>query len=97
MLADPLHPYTWGLLQSLPSASEEQDHLRAIRGAPPSLVALPDRLLVPPPLRLPGGGGRRRLRQRRCPSSRPHRGTASRLTRCHLLDPRGVLNEETHP
>ena len=41
VLADPLHPYTWGLLQSLPSTSEEQDRLRAIRGAPPSLVALP--------------------------------------------------------
>jgi peptide/nickel transport system ATP-binding protein len=36
VLADPLHPYTWGLLQSLPSTSEEQDRLRAIRGAPPS-------------------------------------------------------------
>ena len=33
----------------------------------------------------------------RCPSWRPRRGTTTRLTRCHLLDPRGVLNEEIQP
>ena len=63
VLADPLHPYTWGLLQSLPSASEEQDHLRAIRGAPPSLVALPTGCSFHPRCDFQARGGRRRLRQ----------------------------------
>ena len=31
------------------------------------------------------------------PELTPAPGDGSRLTRCHLLDPRGVLNEEIHP
>ncbi len=41
VLAHPQHPYTWALLQSLPSATEEQGELRTIKGSPPSLVTLP--------------------------------------------------------
>jgi peptide/nickel transport system ATP-binding protein len=96
VLADPLHPYTWGLLQSLPSASEEQDHLRAIRGAPPSLVALPTGCSFHPRCDFQAVvGGDTCVRT--LPELTPAPGDDSRLTRCHLLDPRGVLNEETHP
>ncbi|HZC99924.1 MAG TPA: ABC transporter ATP-binding protein [Actinomycetes bacterium] len=39
----PHHPYTWGLLQSLPSVGAEHIHerLRPIKGLPPSLIRLP--------------------------------------------------------
>lgn len=38
---DPRHPYTWGLLQALPSLSRGRRELRAIPGMPPSLVDPP--------------------------------------------------------
>lgn len=34
---DPKHPYTWGLLSSLPQLGEKEDELFAIVGTPPSL------------------------------------------------------------
>lgn len=34
---DPRHPYTWGLLNSLPQLGEKGEDLFAIRGTPPSL------------------------------------------------------------
>ena len=34
---DPRHPYTWGLLSSLPQLEEEDGELHAIKGTPPSL------------------------------------------------------------
>jgi peptide/nickel transport system ATP-binding protein len=39
----PHHPYTWGLLQSLPAlgADQEGERLRPIKGAPPSLIHPP--------------------------------------------------------
>jgi peptide/nickel transport system ATP-binding protein len=38
----PEHPYTWGLLQSLPSAEQSRsDHLHPIEGSPPSLISVP--------------------------------------------------------
>nr|WP_306792785.1 ABC transporter ATP-binding protein [Collinsella urealyticum] len=38
LYATPLHPYTWGLLDSMPSLSgEAQEDLKAIPGAPPDL------------------------------------------------------------
>ncbi len=37
----PAHPYSLGLLDSIPRVDEEQDELRAIGGLPPSLTNLP--------------------------------------------------------
>jgi peptide/nickel transport system ATP-binding protein len=38
----PLHPYTWGLLNSIPRLDEEkQERLNPIRGLPPSLILVP--------------------------------------------------------
>lgn len=34
---DPRHPYTWGLMSSLPQLGDKDDELFAIRGTPPSL------------------------------------------------------------
>jgi peptide/nickel transport system ATP-binding protein len=42
IFARPHHPYTWGLLGSIPSlASEQGDKLVPIPGQPPSLIAVP--------------------------------------------------------
>jgi oligopeptide/dipeptide ABC transporter ATP-binding protein len=37
----PRHPYTIGLMDSLPKLTEDEDWLRPIPGAPPSLIDLP--------------------------------------------------------
>jgi len=41
LFANPLHPYTKGLLRSLPSADERSDRLRAMPGLPPDMIDLP--------------------------------------------------------
>jgi len=91
VLSLPNHPYTLGLLQSIPSTSEEVDELKAIRGTPPSLVHLPSgcsfhprcdfRHLVPGNL---------------CVSTLPDLRLLAngRQTRCHLPDPEQTLSEE---
>ena len=38
---DPRHPYTWGLMQSLPSLSKGRETLPTIPGMPPSLIDPP--------------------------------------------------------
>ena len=37
----PLHPYTWGLIRSIPKHSDERKPLTPIQGNPPSLIDLP--------------------------------------------------------
>jgi peptide/nickel transport system ATP-binding protein len=37
----PQHPYTWGLLESMPSVEGKVAQLRAIDGSPPSVIHLP--------------------------------------------------------
>ena len=40
---EPQHPYTWGLLGSMPRIDREQtDRLRPVQGSPPSLINIPD-------------------------------------------------------
>jgi oligopeptide transport system ATP-binding protein len=38
---DPRHPYTWGLLNSMPTLDENANSLYTIPGSPPSLIDLP--------------------------------------------------------
>lgn len=38
---DPRHPYTWGLMQSLPAFSKGRNRLYAIPGMPPDLISPP--------------------------------------------------------
>ena len=38
---DPRHPYTWGLLRSLPALSREKETLPSIPGMPPTLIDPP--------------------------------------------------------
>jgi peptide/nickel transport system ATP-binding protein len=37
----PLHPYSWGLLESIPSPEQRASRLVPIEGAPPSLITVP--------------------------------------------------------
>ncbi len=41
VFADPQHPYTWGLLESMPSVERKVAQLHAIDGSPPSVINLP--------------------------------------------------------
>ena len=41
LFASPQHPYTWGLLRSMPTIEFRLDELVAIEGTPPSLVDVP--------------------------------------------------------
>ena len=42
LFANPKHPYTWGLLRSIPRLDEtRREKLRPIEGLPPDLIALP--------------------------------------------------------
>ena len=41
IFAQPQHPYTWGLLGSMPSRAHGQDRLYSIPGSPPSLLTPP--------------------------------------------------------
>jgi peptide/nickel transport system ATP-binding protein len=41
VFAHPLHPYTWGLLESIPRVDQKVSGLIAIQGSPPSLIFVP--------------------------------------------------------
>jgi peptide/nickel transport system ATP-binding protein len=74
---DPQHPYTWGLLGSIPRVSTRVHRLAAIPGLPPSLLAPPDGCRFAP--RCP-------YRFDRC-STRPElaeRVSPGRADACHL-------------
>ena len=90
VLAQPSHPYTYGLLQSVPSHSDDQDQLAAIPGAPPSLLDLPPGCSFHPRCafkNLVDGDACRTV----LPEWRPTPGLANRLIRCHLADPVATL------
>jgi oligopeptide transport system ATP-binding protein len=42
LFANPRHPYTLGLLKSIPRLDEKKEKLDPIRGLPPDLIDLPD-------------------------------------------------------
>ena len=74
VLRSPLHPYTRGLLDSLPAMSEPGHRLRQIPGTAPSLLALPQGCPFAP--RCPRADAD-------CTSPPPRAGTADRLAICH--------------
>ena len=41
VFSEPLHPYTWGLFESIPRIDRKGDKLIPIEGMPPSLIRLP--------------------------------------------------------
>ncbi|MEO5744930.1 MAG: ABC transporter ATP-binding protein [Terracoccus sp.] len=93
VLSQPSHPYTHGLLQSIPSASDDASaELKAIRGAPPSLLNLPSGCSFHPRCDF------QQLVGAACidilPEWRPTPGLTNRELRCHLEDPVAVLQND---
>ena len=97
ILASPRHPYTWGLLSSVPSLSTDVgSELKPVRGNPPSLLNLPTGCSFHPRCdymsRVPG---------ERCvtelPEFLPVAGEPGRLSRCHLADPASIFAAEIEP
>ncbi|SNC59184.1 peptide/nickel transport system ATP-binding protein [Kytococcus aerolatus] len=96
VLADPRHPYTRGLLGSVPSISETiGEELTPIQGAPPSLTNLPPGCSFNPRCEFAQA-----VPHDRClteiPGLTPPPGTEGRLVRCHLAD-LGLTPEEALP
>ncbi len=89
VLANPNHPYTMGLLESLPSASDDVDELKAIRGTPPSLVNLPSGCSFHPRCDF-----RTQVEGDRCVTELPELRTLDngRQIRCHLPDPQRAMS-----
>ena len=93
VLAQPSHPYTYGLLQSLPSHSEDLEELRAIKGTPPSLLNLPSGCSFHPRCEF-----KTQVDGDACwtvlPEWRPTPGLTNREIRCHLADPVATLQHD---
>ena len=82
IFANPRHPYTVGLMDSLPKLVGEEEMLRPITGQPPSLINLPPGCAFHPRCFL--SGGRMRCRTE-VPPLRPF-GDSQHLTACHFAE-----------
>ncbi|MGW9120973.1 ABC transporter ATP-binding protein [Streptomyces sp. NPDC055663] len=83
LFREPRHPYTQGLLTSMPSLARRSERLSPIPGFPPSLLALPEGCLFadrcPKTHLVPDGA---------CGTRRPApAGPDGHLSRCHLTSP----------
>ncbi|MFF7731922.1 MULTISPECIES: oligopeptide/dipeptide ABC transporter ATP-binding protein [unclassified Streptomyces] len=86
VLKQPQHPYTWGLLQSMPHLSGDVgERLDPIPGTPPSLINLPGGCAFHPRCAYKGWAP-----QGRCTTERPElrlvTGSERHLAACHLSD-----------
>jgi oligopeptide/dipeptide ABC transporter ATP-binding protein len=82
IFASPRHPYTVGLMDSLPRLGVDEDWLRPIPGQPPSLISRPPGCPFHPRCFL--SEGRVRCREEE-PPLRPA-GHSSHLSACHFAD-----------
>ncbi|MFG2129382.1 ABC transporter ATP-binding protein [Streptomyces sp. NPDC048751] len=86
VLKQPGHPYTWGLLQSMPDIADDVGRrLNPIPGTPPSLINLPSGCAFHPRCAYKG-----RVAEGSCtvelPELRPVAGTAAHIAACHLTE-----------
>ena len=86
ILASPLHPYTWGLLESIPAVSGDADPAAPDPGHPAEPAQPADRLCVQPALRVPQTGPQRPV-PTELPDLAPRTDDPARLSRCHLAHP----------
>jgi oligopeptide/dipeptide ABC transporter ATP-binding protein len=82
IFAQPRHPYTVGLMQSLPRVSRDLEWLRPITGQPPSLLNMPPGCAFHPRCFLSQG----RLRCRTDVPELRRIDEGSHLTRCHYAE-----------
>jgi peptide/nickel transport system ATP-binding protein len=96
ILATPHHPYTWGLLESIPAVSGEPTRLHPIKGTPPSLLAVPTGCPFHPRCefadRLPDQVCRGEL-----PVLQPRTADDRRRSRCHLAHPDRIFSTNILP
>ena len=78
----PRHPYTIGLMESLPVLTVAEDWLRPIPGQPPSLISLPPGCAFHPRCSLSNG---RSLCRTAIPELR-ETGHPEHLSRCHYFE-----------
>ncbi len=94
--ARPRMPYTWGLLESIPTVSAASERLRPIKGLPPSLLSLPSGCSFNP--RCPYVD---RVKGERCttelPELMPVDGAGAHTSRCHLHDKAAIYEAEVAP
>jgi peptide/nickel transport system ATP-binding protein len=98
VLQHPEHPYTWGLLQSMPHLSSDvNERLTPIKGTPPSLINLPGGCAFNPRCEF-----KHRVPGERCMTDRPELlpvlGSDKHIAACHLDGPskaeiRGTADE----
>jgi oligopeptide/dipeptide ABC transporter ATP-binding protein len=79
----PRHPYTIGLMDSLPKLTEDEEWLRPIPGAPPSLINRPPGCAFHPRCFL--SQGRLRCREE-VPALREIDGGADHTSACHFAE-----------
>ncbi|MGX6603061.1 ABC transporter ATP-binding protein [Micromonosporaceae bacterium Da 78-11] len=96
ILGAPLHPYTWGLLESIPAVSGTPGPLHPIPGTPPSLLAMPSGCAFHPRCefrdRVPGD-----LCRTLKPELIPRTVDQGRKSRCHLKEPDRVFEIDILP
>ncbi|GGY38158.1 ABC transporter ATP-binding protein [Streptomyces djakartensis] len=86
VLTQPQHPYTWGLLQSMPHLTGDVgERLNPIPGTPPSPINRPDGCSFHPRCACKGWVPQGRCTVER-PELRPVAGAAGHFTACHLTD-----------
>jgi peptide/nickel transport system ATP-binding protein len=96
VLGSPLHPYTWGLLLSVPAVSGSSERLRPIPGVPPSLLSVPPGCPFHPRCEY-----RNRVPRDQCrevlPELVPRTADVSRQSRCHLAEPEQIFASDVLP
>jgi peptide/nickel transport system ATP-binding protein len=91
VLSRPSHPYTFGLLESVPSLTDDGTELRTITGTPPSLLAVPPGCAFHPRCAFKDQVGD--ACSTVVPEWRATPGEANRQLRCHLADPVAAIRE----
>jgi peptide/nickel transport system ATP-binding protein len=97
IFGQPRHPYTWGLLESMPRLDEERtERLKPIQGTPPSLINVPSGCAFHPRCRYADRtGGRSEDTVPRLRELDPGHLVACHLTDAQRREIRGAVTRET--
>lgn len=92
VLVNPRHPYTWGLLGSIPKLSAQGSDLKPIPGLPPSLINLPTGCSFHPRCEFAKRVGDRASTE--LPELEPVTPGSQHLARCHLANAAEIFETE---